>query len=57
MYASLFDYEVNVNAMKALISYWNRPTYTILTCTGEMGISRLDVVEIGGLLIWGGGDA
>lgn len=53
MYASLFDYEVNLNAMKALISYWNCPTHTILTRMSEMGISLLDVAEIGGLPIWG----
>lgn len=48
MYASLFEYEVHSNAMKALISYWNCPTNTILTRTGEMRISLLDVAEIGG---------
>lgn len=39
--------------MKALISFWNRPTHTILTRTGEMGISLIDIAEIGGLLVWG----
>lgn len=51
MHASLFVYHVHPNAMKALISFWNHPTHTILTRTGEMGIS-LDVVEIG-LPLWG----
>lgn len=53
MYASLFDYEVNANIMKALISYWNRLTHTILTRTGEMGIALLDIAEIGGMPVWG----
>lgn len=52
MYASLFDDTMNVNAIKALISYWNLPTHTILTRTGEMGIFLLEIAEIGGMHVW-----
>lgn len=53
MFASLFDYEFNVNVLKALISCWNRPTHTIMIKAGKMCISLLDIIEMGGLLVWG----
>lgn len=40
--------------MKALISYYNRPSHTILTKLDEMGISLMGIAEIGGLPVWGG---
>lgn len=47
MHASLFEYEVNSNAIEALISYWNRPIHTILTRMGEMRITLLNIAKIG----------
>lgn len=54
MFALVFEYRVNINATKALISFWNHPTHTILTKVGEKSISLLDIVEITSLPIIGG---
>lgn len=53
MYASLFLYHIHPNAMKALFSFCNWLTHSILIRTGEMRISLIDVAKIGGLLVWG----
>lgn len=49
----IFEYKVNVTALKALISFWNRTTHTFLIKTGEMGFSLLDMSEICGLPTYG----
>lgn len=53
VYASVFEYRVNVRTLKALISFWNRTTHTFLTKTGEMGFSLLDMNEICDLSTYG----
>lgn len=49
VYASLFEYKVNVTILKASISLWNKTTHTFLIRTGEMGYSLLDINGIVGL--------
>lgn len=46
VYASLFEYMVNVTVLKASVSFWNRITHTILIKTRDMGYSLLDISEI-----------
>lgn len=44
---------MNVSALKALISFWNITTHTVLIKICEMGYSLLDISEIVGLPTYG----
>lgn len=52
IFISLFEYKLNCNPFKAMLSFWNR-THTILTKTGEMRIALLDMKGIGRLPTYG----
>lgn len=49
MFVSFFNYTVDNNMLKAMISFWNRHTHTFVLKTGELCYSLFDVNEITGL--------